>query len=142
MRPGFDPWVGKSLEKGKYSSVFWPGEYNGLYSPWAHKESDTTWQLNSNQICPQMLLLSLLPPIVYSYSESLPVFCDPTDCNLQGSSVHGISQARILEWVAISYYKGSIFPTQELNPRLLHCKWIYPWATKEAHSILYALLNI
>ena len=80
--------------------------------------------------------------IVYSYGESLSVFCDPMDCSLQGSSVHGISQARILEWVAISYYKGSIFPTQGSNPGLLHCRRIYHWATKEAHSILYALLNI
>ena len=29
--------------------------------------------------------------------------CDPMDCSLLGSSVHGISQARILEWVAISF---------------------------------------
>ena len=33
--------------------------------------------------------------------------CDPTDCSPPGSSVHGISLARILEWVAISYSKGS-----------------------------------
>ena len=31
-----------------------------------------------------------------------PTFCDPMDCNLPGSCVHGISQVRILEWVAIS----------------------------------------
>ena len=29
--------------------------------------------------------------------------CDPTDCGLPGSSVHGFPQARILEWVAISF---------------------------------------
>ena len=29
-------------------------------------------------------------------------FCDPTNCRLPGSSVHGVSQARILEWIAIS----------------------------------------
>ena len=33
--------------------------------------------------------------------------CDPTDCSLPGSSVHGILQARILEWVAISFSGGS-----------------------------------
>ena len=32
--------------------------------------------------------------------------CDPMDCTLPGSSVHGISQARILEWVAISFSRG------------------------------------
>ena len=33
--------------------------------------------------------------------------CDPMDCTLPGFSVHGISQARILEWVAISFSRGS-----------------------------------
>ena len=40
-----------------------------------------------------------------------------------GSSVSGILQARILEWVAISFSKG-IFPTQGLNPGLLHCRQV------------------
>ena len=43
------------------------------------------------------------------------------DCNLPGSSVHGISQARILEWVAISchFLLQGIFPTQGSNPCFL-----------------------
>jgi len=45
------------------------------------------------------------------------------DCNLPGSSVHGSIQARILEWVAYSLLQG-IFPTQELNPGIPHCRWI------------------
>ena len=47
---------------------------------------------------------------------------DPVDCSPPGSSVHGISQARALEWVAagVSFLLQGIFPTQELNPRLLH----------------------
>ena len=32
---------------------------------------------------------------------------NPLDCNLPGSSVHGVFQARILEWVAVSFSKGS-----------------------------------
>ena len=36
--------------------------------------------------------------------------CDPMDCGPPGSSVHGILQARILEWVAISYSRGSSWP--------------------------------
>ena len=38
-----------------------------------------------------------------SVAQSCPTLCDPMDCNLPGSSVHGIFQARILEWVAISF---------------------------------------
>ena len=44
--------------------------------------------------------------------------CDSMDCCPPGSSVHGILQARILDWVAISFSKG-IFLTQGLNPGLL-----------------------
>ena len=44
--------------------------------------------------------------------------CDPMDCSPPGSSVHGISQARILEWAAISSSRG-IFPTRGLNLCLL-----------------------
>ena len=36
-------------------------------------------------------------------TQSCPTLCDPMDCSLPGSSVHGILQARILEWVAISF---------------------------------------
>ena len=43
----------------------------------------------------------------YLVAKSCPTFCDPTDCSPPGSSVHGILQARILEWVAISFSKGS-----------------------------------
>ena len=58
------------------------------------------------------------PPII-----DCPILCDPMDCSPQDSSVHGIFQARILEWVAISSSKG-IFPTQGSNPCLLH---LLPW---------------
>ena len=56
-------------------------------------------------------------------AQSCSTLCNPVDCSLPGSSVHGISQARILEWVAISFSKG-IFPTQGPNLGLLHCRQI------------------
>ena len=40
-------------------------------------------------------------------AQSCPTLCDPIDCSPPGSSVHGILQARILEWVAISFSRGS-----------------------------------
>ena len=49
-----------------------------------------------------MLVDQLCPPV-----------CDPMVCSLPGSSVHEISQARILEWVAIPFSRGSL--TQGLN---------------------------
>ena len=52
-----------------------------------------------------------------------PTLCDPMDCSLPGCSVHGILQARILEWVAMPSSKG-ILLTQKSNLRLLHCRQI------------------
>ena len=43
-------------------------------------------------------------------AQSCPTLCSPMDCSLPGSSVHGISQARILEWVATSFSRGSSWP--------------------------------
>ena len=40
-------------------------------------------------------------------AQSCLTHCDPMDCSLPGSSVHGIFQARVLEWVAISFSRGS-----------------------------------
>ena len=37
------------------------------------------------------------------FAQSSPSLCDPMDCSIAGSSIHGIFQARVLEWVAISF---------------------------------------
>ena len=57
--------------------------------------------------------------IACMYAQLCLTLCDPMDCSLPGSSVHGIIPARILEWVAISSSKR-IFPTQGSNPHLLY----------------------
>ena len=46
-------------------------------------------------------------PLYVLLAQSCPILCNPTDCSLPGSSVHGILQARILEWVAIYFSRGS-----------------------------------
>ena len=52
--------------------------------------------------------------VVVQLLSHIRLFCDPKNCSLMGSSVHGISQARILEWVAISFSRKT-FLTQGLN---------------------------
>ena len=61
--------------------------------------------------------------MLYLVTQSCPTLFDPVDCSLPGSSVYGILQARILEWVAI-FLLQRIFLTQESNPGLLHCRQI------------------
>ena len=56
-------------------------------------------------------------------TQSCLTLCDSMDCSPPGSSVHGILQATILEWIVISF-PGGIFPTQGLNLSFLHCRWI------------------
>ena len=41
------------------------------------------------------------------FTQLCLTLCDPMDCSSPGSSVHGIFQTRVLEWVAISYSRGS-----------------------------------
>ena len=48
--------------------------------------------------------------------QSCPTLCDPTDCSPPGSSVHGILQAGILEWVAMSSSRGSARPKDRSSP--------------------------
>ena len=50
---------------------------------------------------------------VHVLTQLHPTLCDPRDCGPPGSSVHVILQARILEWVAISYSKGSSQPREQ-----------------------------
>ena len=45
--------------------------------------------------------------------QSCPVLCDLMDCSPPGSSVHGILQARILEWVAMPFSRGSSWPRDQ-----------------------------
>ena len=47
---------------------------------------------------------------VCTCAQSYPIFCDPMDCGPPGCSVYGISQARILEWVAISFSRDLLNP--------------------------------
>ena len=74
-------------------------------------------------------------------AQSCLTLSDPMDYSLPGSSVHGILQARVLEWVAIAFSKDSgvgsysllqgIFLTQGLNLGLLHCRQILHQLTCE-----------
>ena len=54
-------------------------------------------------------LLGLVPRVKVTIlvTQSCPTLCDPMDCSPPGSSVHGILQARLLEWVAKSFSRGS-----------------------------------
>ena len=58
--------------------------------------------------------------------------CDPMDCSLPGSSVHGILQAGILEWVAISFSRGSSWPKNWNQASGIAGGCFTDWASREA----------
>ena len=68
-----------------------------------------------------------------------PTLCDPMDCSPPASSVHGISQARILEWVAISFSRGSSQPRDQTHVSCIDSLVLYHWATRETHLFVYPI---
>ena len=65
-------------------------------------------------------------------AQSCLTVCDPVDCSPPGSSVHGILQARILEWVAISFSRGSSQPRDRTRVSRIAGRRFILWATREA----------
>ena len=70
--------------------------------------------------------------------------CDPMDCSLPGSSVHGIILARILEQVSISFSRGSFWPRDWSYISCVSCigrRILYHWAISEAPSFIIRSVN-
>ena len=65
-------------------------------------------------------------------AQLCPTLCDPMDCSPPDSSVHGISQARILEWVAIPFSRGSSQPRDWTQVSCIASRFFTLWATREA----------
>ena len=61
--------------------------------------------------------------------------CDSMDCSPPGSSVHGFLQARILEWAAISFPRGSSWPRDRAPVSCTAGRFFAIWATREALDI-------
>ena len=98
-----------------------------------------------------MFIFSLYMVLACVPAKSLQLcltLCDPMDCSLPCSSVHGILQARILAWVALPFSRGSS-PLRD-QTQISYVSWIgrqflYSGATWEAHLILmlmYLLNNL
>ena len=131
---------------------------NGLYSPWNSPCQNTgmgSFSLlqgifptqGSNPgfpHCRQILYqLSHNRSPVYSISEvkwsevaqSCLSLCDPMDCSLTGSSINGILQARILDWVASSFSRGSSRPRDWTRVSGTAGRCFTLWATREAYTV-------
>ena len=92
----------------------------GLFTNWATREYISLWSSLCVHIKSQIdrhthiYTLTVIKFFKWSQvAQSCPTLCSPMDCSLPGSSVHGICQARVLEWIAISFSRGSSQPRDQ-----------------------------
>ena len=97
---------------------------------------------------PPLLVLQLLMLCNYCIPKQVseaqlpysgPILCDPVDCSLPGSSVHGIFQTGILEWVSISFSRGSSPPRGWTSVSCVSCigrRILYLLSHWEAHNCI------
>ena len=70
-------------------------------------------------------------------TQSCPTLCNPMDCSLPGSSIHGIFQARALEWGAISFSRRSSQPRDWTRVSCIVGRRFTVWATREVYLGLH-----
>ena len=71
--------------------------------------------------------------------QSCPTFWDPMVCILSGSSVHGILQARMLEYLAIPFSRKSSWPRDQTQVSCIAGRFFTNWVTREALNFAYIL---
>ena len=99
----------------------------------------------------QLFCISVTCPscrnVILQWSEALvaqscPTPCDPMDCSPPGFSVHGVFQARILEWVAVYFSGGSSLPRDQTHVSCLSRWTPYLWASREALAVVSTVQQI
>ena len=105
-----------------------------------YQNTDYPWFTHTNAMShmthpyePWILAMKVIWIWIWKWSPS--VMSDslrPTDCNLPGSSIHGIFQARVLEWGAISFSRGSFQPRDWTRVSSIAARLFTVWATREA----------
>ena len=88
-------------------------------------------------------LLKALPPLLMKWkwkvhvlvAQLCPTVCDPMVCGPPGYSVHGILQARILEWVAMPFSRGSSWSRDRAWVPCIASRFFTIWAVKEYHLV-------
>ena len=120
-----------SLSMGFPRQEYWSGV--PLPSPWQ------IWK-PPNEVKPYRLHIPLhYATILLLVTKSCLTLCNPMDYSPQGSSVPGISQARILEWVAIPFTRGSSQPRDRTQVSHIAGRYFTSWATGEAQGTLTCL---
>ena len=120
----------------------WSHEYRGFIWPWKEVHSMLLNENNNNNSIQTVDIAGTwCHKIYYEYlwvsevTQSCPTLWESMDCSPPGSSVHGIFQVRILEWVAISFSRGSSQPRDWTWVSCIAGRRFTIWATRE-HNYL------
>ena len=98
----------------------------------------TAWNSGQGGLAPLLLQLWIqVWACVYLVSHSCPALWDLMDCSPPGSSVHGIPQARTLEWVALPFSRGSSQHRDWTQVSSIASGFFTLWATREANNYIF-----
>ena len=87
-------------------------------------------------------MLKSLNSRISEVTQSCPTLCNPMDYSLPGSYIHGIFQARVLEWVAISFSRGYSWPRDWTQVSRIAGRGFTIWATREVPLINMVIMMI
>ena len=134
-----EPRSGQGLESDASTGALWA--LGCTDSAVCHQKIGTRWQKDRHVLLdfsgpsPCLPLRSSFSLIGWSevkWSGSVvSTLCDPMDCSPPGSSIHGIFQATVLEWVAISFSRGSSRPRYQTQVSHIVGRHFTLWATRE-----------
>ena len=134
------------------SRIPWMEEPGGLQSTGSQRVGhDWATELNWDIILIKIILtqtstsMQIISSLKLEDSEIYLQFnnlCNPMDCSLLGYSIHGIFQARVLEWVAISFARGSSWPRDRAQVSCIIGRCFAVWATGEVSIINITILFI
>ena len=126
-------WSGVLFLQGIFPTRHWSCIAGGFFTCWA-----------IGGLCDKLCFIILLTIMLLSphhnpeseseVSQSCLTLCDPVDCSPPGSSVRGILQVRILEWVAISFSRGSSGPRDQTQVSRTAGRRFNLWATSPHHN--------
>ena len=113
------------------------------FSAWQGKAVTPWWALRKEVTGPRRTLWDSWAPKPFSVllpkseskgevAQSCLTLCKPMDCSLPGYSIRGILQARVLEWVTISFSRGSSQPRDRTRVSRIGGRHFNLWATREA----------
>ena len=118
----------------------WSWEWGPLHRAWYY------WVLHLQPPYLTMWAASSFKSLkVCVHALSCPALCNPMDCSPPGSSVHRISQSSMLEWIAISFSRGSFWPRDWTQVFYISCigRWIlYHCTTWEAPVVTQVKLSL